>query len=80
MKWKESDGKLVRNVKCQDFIEALELLNKIAVIAEATQHHPDLKIHSYRFLRIEVYTHDINSITLKDHELAKEIDIVLEQK
>lgn len=80
MNWKEVNGKLIRNVKCQDFIEALELLNKIAVIAEATQHHPDLKIHNYRFLRIEVYTHDINSITIKDHELAKEIDIVLEQK
>ena len=78
MNWKEVNGKLIRNVKCQDFIEALELLNKIAVIAEATQHHPDLKIHNYRFLRIEVYTHDTNSITLKDHELAKGIDLVLE--
>ena len=80
MNWKEANGKLIRNVKCQDFIEALELLNKIAVIAEATQHHPDLKIHNYRFLRIEVYTHDTNSITPKDHGLAKEIDIVLKQK
>ena len=80
MNWKEVNGKLIRNVKCQDFIEALELLNKIAVIAEATQHHPDLKIHNYRFLRIEVYTHDTNSITPKDHKLAKEIDIVLKHK
>ena len=80
MNWKEANGKLIRNVKCQDFVEALELLNKIAVIAEAIQHHPDLKIHNYRFLRIEVHTHDTNSITPKDHGLAKEIDIVLKQK
>ena len=80
MNWKEANGKLFRNVKCQDFKEALALLNKIALIAEATQHHPDLKIHNYRFLRIEVYTHDTNSITPKDHGLAKEIDIVLKQK
>jgi 4a-hydroxytetrahydrobiopterin dehydratase len=80
MKWKESDGKLVRNVKCQDFAEALELLNEIAAVAEKFNHHPDLKILNYRFLRIEVYTHDTNSITPKDHGLAKEIDIVLKQK
>lgn len=80
MNWKEANGKLVRNVKCQDFVETLELLNKIAVIAEATQHHPDLKIHNYRFLSIEVYTHDTGSITQKDYDLSKQIDKILNTK
>jgi 4a-hydroxytetrahydrobiopterin dehydratase len=79
MKWEESNGKLVRNVKCQDFKEALEILNTIAVIAERINHHPDMKIFSYKFLSIEVYTHDTNSITEKDYELAKEIDLVLDE-
>ena len=79
MNWEESDGKLVRNVKCQDFQEALSLLNKIAVIAESINHHPDLKIFSYKFLIIEVYTHDTNSITAKDYELREEIDLILDE-
>ena len=79
MKWEESNGKLARNVKCQDFKEALEILNTIAVIAERINHHPDMKIFSYKFLSIEVYTHDTNSITEKDYELAKEIDLVLDE-
>ena len=79
MNWEKSDGKLVRNVKCQDFKEALEILNIIAVIAERINHHPDMKIFSYKFLSIEVYTHDTNSITEKDYELAKEIDLVLDE-
>ena len=79
MKWEESNGKLVRNVKCQDFKEALEILNTIAIIAERINHHPDMKIFSYKFLSIEVYTHDTNSITEKDYELAKEIDLVLDE-
>ena len=78
MNWKEANGKLCRNVKCQDFAEALVLLNEIALVAEELNHHPDLRIYSYKFLSIEIYTHDTNSITPKDHELAKEIDIVLE--
>lgn len=80
MKWEESDGKLVRNVKCQDFKGALEILNTIAVIAERINHHPDMKIFSYKFLSIEVYSHDTNSITAKDYELTEEIDLVLDSK
>jgi len=80
MNWEEIDGKLVRNLKCQDFEEAVALFNEIAVIAESMNHHPDLRIYSYKFLSIEIYTHDTNSITQKDHDLAKEIDVLLEQK
>ncbi len=80
MNWEASDGKLVRNIKCQDFKKALALLNKIAVIAESKEHHPDLKIYNYKFLSIEIYTHETNSITPKDHELAKEIEVILGQK
>ena len=80
MNWEESDGKLVRNVKCQNFTEALDLLNKIGVIAESMNHHPDLKIYSYKFLSIEVYSHDTNSITAKDYELAEAMDRILNRK
>ena len=76
MNWEELDGKLVRNVKCQDFREALEILNTIAIIAERINHHPDMKIYSYKFLRIEIYSHDSNSITSRDHELSRKIDHV----
>ena len=77
MKWTETESKLMKTIKCQDFNHALALLNKIAVIAESMNHHPDLKIYSYRFLSIEIYTHDTNSITQKDYELSKQIDLVL---
>ena len=77
MKWTETESKLMKTIKCQDFNHALAILNKIAVIAESMNHHPDLKIYSYRFLSIEIYTHDTNSITQKDYELSKQIDLVL---
>ena len=77
MKWTETESKLMKTIKCQDFNHALALLNKIAVLAESMNHHPDLKIYSYRFLSIEIYTHDTNSITQKDYELSKQIDLVL---
>ena len=77
MKWTETESKLMKTIKCQDFNHALALLNKIAVLAESMNHHPDLKIYSYRFLSIEIYTHDTNSITQKDYDLSRQIDLVL---
>jgi len=77
MKWTETESKLMKTIKCQDFNHALAILNKIAVAAESMNHHPDLKIYSYRFLSIEIYTHDTNSITQKDYDLSKQIDKIL---
>ena len=80
MKWTETESKLMKTIKCQDFNHALALLNKIAVAAESMNHHPDLKIYSYRFLSIEIYTHDTNSITQKDYDLSIQIDEILNTK
>lgn len=80
MKWTETESKLIKIIKCQDFNHALALLNKIAVLAESMNHHPDMKIYSYRFLSIEIYTHDTNSITQKDYDLSKQIDEILNTK
>ena len=80
MNWTETESKLMKTIKCQDFNHALALLNKIAVVAESVNHHPDMKIYSYRFLSIEIYTHDTNSITQKDYELSKQIDKILNTK
>jgi len=77
MKWTSSGGKLIRKIECQDFNDALALVNKIALIADELDHHPDLKIHGFKFLTIEVYTHTTNSITEKDRVLSKAIDKLL---
>ena len=80
MKWTETENKLIKTIKCQDFNHALALLNKIAVLAESMNHHPNLKIYSYRFLSIEIFTHDTNSITQKDYDLSIQIDEILNTK
>ena len=77
MKWTNSEGKLSRKIECQDFNDALALVNKIALIAETLNHHPDLKIHNYKFLTIDLFTHTTNSITEKDILLSQKIDELL---
>jgi hypothetical protein len=45
----------------KDFKAGLELFNRIAVVAEAENHHPDLHLESYKKGRVEIWTHSIGA-------------------
>lgn len=72
--WQEKEGMLTATYEAKTFLDALGHLNKIAVIAEEAEHHPEVSIHEYNKLTIKLKTHDQGKITEKDHTLAKEID------
>ena len=73
------DGKsILRKVNCKHFVEAVGLLNQIAEIAEAEQHHPDLHLTGYRKLRVDLTTHAIGGLSENDFILAAKIDQILE--
>ena len=72
-KWKIIDGSLCKEFEFENFVKAIEFINKIAEIAEDREHHPVLT-NSYNYLKIELKTHDINGISDKDFKLAKTID------
>jgi 4a-hydroxytetrahydrobiopterin dehydratase len=72
--WSVENGKLARDVKVRNFKEALALVNRIGEIAEAENHHPDICIHSWNHVRIELYTHSIGGLSDNDFILAAKID------
>jgi len=74
------DGKSIRKpIKCKDFLDAVALMQKIAPIAEAEDHHPDLHLTGYRTLTIELSTHAIGGLSENDFILAAKIDQVIGQ-
>ena len=76
--WELVEGKLLRKtVKRKDFLDAISLIQKIAPIAEAEDHHPDLHLTSYRKLTIELSTHAIGGLSENDFILAAKIDQLL---
>lgn len=74
--WSLSDDAtmITRKVKCADFKTAVDLLNRIADVAEAEQHHPDLHITGYRNLQIDLTTHAIGGLSENDFIVAAKID------
>jgi 4a-hydroxytetrahydrobiopterin dehydratase len=62
---------------CKHFVEAMEVLNQVAEVAEAEQHHPDLHLTGYRKVRIELTTHAIGGLSENDFIVAAKIDELL---
>ena len=72
--WQTYDGKLTRTFELPSFLGAVEFVTKVAEIAEAQDHHPDIDIR-WRTVTLAVNTHsEGGAITTKDHELAEAVD------
>lgn len=67
------DGHLERTYKFRNFRQAIALANKVAEIAEAENHHPDLYI-AWGQCRVEVWTHKIEGLTESDFFFAAKAD------
>jgi len=73
--WELLEGKRLRKqIMCKHFLDAVQLIQRIAPIAEAEDHHPDLHLTSYRKLTIELSTHAIGGLSENDFILAAKID------
>jgi 4a-hydroxytetrahydrobiopterin dehydratase len=72
------DGKVIRLKKrCDGFLDAVATVDKIAPIAEEQDHHPDIRIYSYRWLDIDFSTHSIGGLSDNDFIMAAKINRLL---
>ncbi len=74
--WKlAQDAKSIRcELVMKDFLGAVDLIQRIAEVAEAEDHHPDLHLTGYRRLAIELSTHAIGGLSENDFILAAKIE------
>lgn len=68
--WHEVDGALERTYELASFAEAIAFVNRVAALAEAENHHPDIAI-AYRKVTLRWSTHSAAAITERDRELAR---------
>jgi 4a-hydroxytetrahydrobiopterin dehydratase len=67
--WNEVDNALERTFVFADFVEALAFVNRVGELAEAENHHPDIRIE-YKNVTLRWWTHTAGGITDRDRELA----------
>lgn len=75
-KWQVEDNpkKIVKEFEFADFEEALGFTNKVGELAEEEGHHPNIYIHSYNKVKIELWTHKIGGLHKNDFVMAAKID------
>ncbi|HSC36085.1 MAG TPA: 4a-hydroxytetrahydrobiopterin dehydratase [Thermodesulfobacteriota bacterium] len=71
--WERKGNEIVRVFKNKDFVESVGFVNKVAILAEKADHHPDILIR-YRNVTLTLSTHSQGGLTGKDFKLAGEID------
>jgi 4a-hydroxytetrahydrobiopterin dehydratase len=76
-KWTvDAAGKSIhRELKFADFNEAWGFMNRVALLAESQNHHPEWS-NVWNTVRITLSTHDAGGLTDKDVTLAKAIDAI----
>lgn len=73
--WQMVEGKdaIVRSFHFTDFNEAWGFMNRVALLAEKADHHPEW-FNVYNRVEITLTTHDADGLSMRDMELAKAID------
>ncbi|HEX7841824.1 MAG TPA: 4a-hydroxytetrahydrobiopterin dehydratase [Kofleriaceae bacterium] len=67
--WTLQAGKLHREYRFGDFVEAFGFMAGVALVAERMNHHPEW-FNVWSTVRVDLTTHDAGGITAKDFELA----------
>ncbi|MDT7891179.1 MAG: 4a-hydroxytetrahydrobiopterin dehydratase [Thermoproteota archaeon] len=75
--WRKEGDYLIRSLQFNDFVSAVNFINKIVPIAEELEHHPDIELKDYNKLTIKLTTHDEGGITELDFILAKKIEDIV---
>lgn len=71
--WRAADGKLHKRFEFANFAESLAFVNRAGELAEAADHHPDVKL-GWGYAEFEITTHDRGGITDFDFALAEKIE------
>jgi 4a-hydroxytetrahydrobiopterin dehydratase len=71
--WQAENDRLVKKFSFADFAGALAFVNRAGALAEAADHHPDIKL-GWGYAEFEITTHDRGGLTDFDFALARDID------
>ena len=74
--WQLRDGKLHREFKFKNFVEAWGFMSRVALLAEKMNHHPDW-FNVWNTVRIALSTHEVGGLSNSDVELATKINTLL---
>ncbi|HTD08084.1 MAG TPA: 4a-hydroxytetrahydrobiopterin dehydratase [Solirubrobacteraceae bacterium] len=67
-------SEIVRDFAFADFAAAIAFVDRVAEVAEAANHHPDILVHGWNKVRLTLSTHSRGGLTDADFQLAAQVD------
>ena len=74
--WELGTDAIRRELQFDGFREAIAFINRVADLADAADHHPELT-NVYATVTVVLTSHDAGGVTAKDLDLARAIDDVV---
>lgn len=71
--WERQGDAIRRTYSFDGFKGSMAFVNRVAALADALDHHPDILIE-YSRVTLTLSTHDAGGLTDRDFELARQID------
>jgi len=75
--WNLVNGKLHREFACKDFVSAFGNMTRVALVAEAMNHHPEWS-NVWNKVVIDLNTHSVKGISDYDFVLAEKINEIFD--
>ena len=75
---KDSQGKLSKTFLFKNYRQSFGFVSQIVLLAEKKNHPPTITLE-YGSVTIALISHDVNEITERDIDLAKQIDKIYDQ-
>jgi len=73
--WVQQDGKLHREYKFADFVQAFAFMTAAAIEAEKMDHHPEW-FNVYNKVVVDLMTHEVGGISDFDFQLAAKLELL----
>ncbi len=75
--WRRQGPSIRKQYRFATFMDGIAFVNRVAALAEAADHHPDIMV-TWRRVTISLSTHSEGALTHKDFSLADQIESAAE--
>ena len=75
---KDDQGRLSKEFNFKNYRQSFAFTSQVAMLSEKKNHHPTI-ILDYGKVVIKLISHDVNSVTERDIDLANQIDKIYNQ-
>ena len=77
LRWRFAEGSFTRSVQFSSYMDGIAFVNRVAELAEAADHHPDLVV-KWRKVDLLLTTHDAGGVTHLDIDLARRLEELID--